>query len=69
MVKVNLRLTKIGTVKLHLHRDMAGDIKTLTIKREGEHWRGSQSRIKQINQRRWLGSICTVVSLQGSNVI
>jgi transposase len=38
MVKVNLRLTKIGTVKLHLHRDMAGDIKTLTIKREGEQW-------------------------------
>ncbi len=38
MVSVNLRLTKIGTVKLHLHRDMAGTIKTLTIKREGEHW-------------------------------
>jgi putative transposase len=38
MVRVNLRLSKIGTVKLHLHRDMAGTIKTLTIKREGEHW-------------------------------
>lgn len=38
MVRVNLRLTKIGTVKLHLHRDLAGTIKTLTIKREGEHW-------------------------------
>lgn len=38
MVRVNLRLTKIGTVKLHLHRDLAGRIKTLTIKREGEHW-------------------------------
>jgi putative transposase len=38
MVSVNLRLTKIGTVKLHLHRDMAGTIKTLTIKRDGEHW-------------------------------
>lgn len=37
-VRVNLRLTKIGTVKLHLHRDMAGTIKTLTIKREGEYW-------------------------------
>ena len=37
-VKVNLRLTKIGPVKLHLHRDMIGTIKTLTIKREGEHW-------------------------------
>src|SRR5579875_3444635 len=38
IVRVNLKLTKIGTVKLHLHRDMAGTIKTLTIKREGEHW-------------------------------
>jgi len=38
VVKVNLRLTKIGTVKFHLHRDMAGTIKTLTIKREGEHF-------------------------------
>jgi putative transposase len=36
MTSVNLRLTKIGTVKLHLHRDMAGTIKTLTIKREGD---------------------------------
>lgn len=38
MVKVNLRLAKIGTVKLHLHRDLVGKIKTLTIKRDGEHW-------------------------------
>ena len=38
IVKVNLRLTKIGTVKLHLHRDIKGRIKTVTIKREGEHW-------------------------------
>ncbi|GHO76938.1 transposase [Ktedonobacter sp. SOSP1-85] len=38
MVRVNLKLTKIGTVKLHLHRDMIGKVKTLTIKREGEHW-------------------------------
>jgi len=38
MVRVNLKLTKIGTVKLHLHRDMRGKVKTLTIKREGEHW-------------------------------
>jgi IS605 OrfB family transposase len=36
--RVNLKLTKIGTVKLHLHRNMEGTIKTLTIKREGEHW-------------------------------
>jgi putative transposase len=38
VVKVNLHLSKLGTVKLHLHRDMGGTIKTLTIKREGEHW-------------------------------
>jgi len=38
MTCVKLRLTKIGTVKLHLHRDMGGAIKTLAIKREGEHW-------------------------------
>ncbi len=38
IVRVNLKLTKIGTVKLHLHRDMAGTIKTVTVKREGEHW-------------------------------
>src|SRR6266702_3092084 len=30
MVRVNLKLTKIGTVKLHLHRNMEGTIKTLT---------------------------------------
>jgi putative transposase len=38
IVRVHLKLTKIGMVKLHLHRDMAGTIKTLTIKREGDHW-------------------------------
>jgi putative transposase len=38
IIRVNLKLTKIGTVKLHLHRDIEGTIKTLTIKREGEHW-------------------------------
>jgi len=38
MVRVNLKLSKIGTVKLHLHRDLVGTIKTLTIKREGEHF-------------------------------
>lgn len=38
IVRVNLRLAKIGTVKLHLHRDIEGTIKALTIKREGEHW-------------------------------
>jgi putative transposase len=38
IVRVKLKLKKIGTVKLHLHRDLEGAIKTLTIKREGEHW-------------------------------
>jgi IS605 OrfB family transposase len=38
IVRANLKLTKIGTVKLHLHRSMSSTIKTLTIKREGEHW-------------------------------
>jgi putative transposase len=38
IVRVNLHLSKIGTVKLHLHRDIEGTIKTLTIKGEGEHW-------------------------------
>lgn len=38
MVRINLHLSKIGIVKLHLHREMEGTIKTLTIKREGEHW-------------------------------
>jgi IS605 OrfB family transposase len=38
MVRANLNLSKIGTVKLHLHRNIVGTIKTLTIKREGEHW-------------------------------
>jgi putative transposase len=37
-VMVNLRLSKLGTAKLHLHRDLVGMIKTLTIKREGEQW-------------------------------
>ncbi|MEO8957013.1 MAG: transposase [Ktedonobacteraceae bacterium] len=36
IVRVNLKLTKIGTVKMHLHRDIEGTIKTLTIKREGD---------------------------------
>jgi putative transposase len=38
MVRVDLHLSKIGTVKLHLHRDIVGAIKTLSIKREGEHF-------------------------------
>lgn len=31
-------LSKIGTIKVCLHRPMEGQIKTVTIKREGEHW-------------------------------
>src|SRR5437588_3353656 len=38
IVRVNLKLTQIGTVKLHLHRDMTGTIKTLSIKREGGYF-------------------------------
>lgn len=36
--KVTLNLSKIGTVKVKLHQEMIGSIKTLTVKREGEHW-------------------------------
>src|SRR5205085_2255606 len=32
MVKVKLHLSKLGTVSLHLHRDITGAIKTLTMK-------------------------------------
>jgi transposase len=38
MMRVDLKLTRIGTVKLHLHRDLVGKVKTLTLKREGEHF-------------------------------
>ncbi len=33
-----LRLSKIGKVKIKLHRPIAGNIKTLTIKREAGNW-------------------------------
>jgi putative transposase len=33
-----LTLSKIGTVKVKLHRPIQGKVKTTTIKREGEHW-------------------------------
>ena len=33
-----LKLTKIGTIRVKLHRPMVGIVKTVTIKREGEHW-------------------------------
>lgn len=33
-----LHLSKIGDIKVKLHRDVQGSIKTCTVKREGEHW-------------------------------
>lgn len=33
-----LCLSKIGTIKVKLHREIQGTIKTCTVKREGEHW-------------------------------
>ncbi|MFL5628691.1 MAG: RNA-guided endonuclease InsQ/TnpB family protein [Ktedonobacteraceae bacterium] len=33
-----LVLSKIGPIKIKLHRETRGTIKTCTIKREGEHW-------------------------------
>lgn len=33
-----LCLSKIGTIKVKIHRPVEGKIKTCTIKREGEHW-------------------------------
>ena len=36
--KATLHLSKIGTVKVIIHREMQGTIKTLTVKREGEQW-------------------------------
>jgi len=33
-----LRLSKIGSIKVKLHRPIEGKIKTTTIKREGEQW-------------------------------
>lgn len=34
----HLCLSKVGTIKLKLHRDVEGTIKTCAIKREREHW-------------------------------
>ncbi len=33
-----LHITGIGTIKVKLHREIVGNVKTCTIKREGEHW-------------------------------
>ncbi len=36
--KALLSLSNIGAVKVKMHREMEGKIKTLTVKRDGEHW-------------------------------
>lgn len=36
--KKKLWMSKIGDVRINLHRPIEGKIKTLTIKREGNHW-------------------------------
>jgi putative transposase len=36
--KARLHLSKIGDVRVKMHRPIEGKIKTATIKREGEHW-------------------------------
>ncbi|OEU74069.1 MAG: hypothetical protein BA864_06930 [Desulfuromonadales bacterium C00003093] len=33
-----LHLSKIGAIRIFLHREIEGDIKTCTIKRDGDHW-------------------------------
>ncbi len=38
LVENRLHLSKIGIVKIKLHREIQGKIKTCTIKREGQHW-------------------------------
>ncbi len=38
IVKGKLSLSKIGHVKIKLHREIVGTIKTCTIKRESDHW-------------------------------
>ncbi len=34
----HVTLSKIGTIRVKLHRPVQGKIKTCTVKREGEHW-------------------------------
>jgi putative transposase len=34
----SLTLSKIGTIKVKLHRSICGKVKTVSVKREGEHW-------------------------------
>ncbi len=38
LINKRLHLSKIGSIKIKLHREMKGAIKTVTIKREGDQW-------------------------------
>ncbi len=38
IINKRLHLSKIGHIKIKLHREIKGTIKTCTIKREGEQW-------------------------------
>jgi len=38
IINKRLHLSKIGHIKIKLHREMKGTIKTCTIKREGDQW-------------------------------
>ncbi len=38
IIKNRLSLSKIGHIKIKLHREIKGKIKTCTVKREGEQW-------------------------------
>jgi hypothetical protein len=33
-----LHLSKIGAIKIKVHRECTGRIKTCTVKRDGDHW-------------------------------
>lgn len=55
----SLHLTKIGSIKVKLHRPLSGEIKTVTIKREVDEWyvmfscEGLSLRNCRCPQRRW----------------
>jgi putative transposase len=38
LIKGKVVLSKIGYIKVKLHRPLSGKIKTCTLKKEGEHW-------------------------------
>jgi putative transposase len=33
-----LKITNLGSIKIRLHREVQGKVKTCTVKREGDHW-------------------------------